>query len=70
MRGFRESEALTYCNFATDQIRVPFNVRDCSNWLQLFGQNVADLGPDAGPGYRNSRNANLEGVGLPRGARV
>jgi len=32
MRGFRESEALKYCNFATDQILVPFKVRDCSNY--------------------------------------
>ena len=32
MRGFRESEELTYCNFATDLIMVPFKVRDCSNY--------------------------------------
>ena len=32
MRGFRESESLTYCNFPTDLILVPFKVRDCSNY--------------------------------------
>ena len=32
MRGFRESEALTNCNFPTDLILVPFKVRDCSNY--------------------------------------
>jgi hypothetical protein len=32
MRGFRESEALTNCNFPTDLILVPFKVRDSSKY--------------------------------------
>ena len=32
VRGFRESEELTYCNFASDLILVPFKVRDCTNY--------------------------------------
>jgi hypothetical protein len=32
LRGYRESEELTYCNFAIDLILVPFKVRDCSNY--------------------------------------
>ena len=32
LRGYRESEELTYCNFPTDLILVPFKVRDCSNY--------------------------------------
>jgi hypothetical protein len=32
LRGFRESEEIAYCNFASDLIRVPFKVRDCSNY--------------------------------------
>ena len=32
MRGFRESEELTYCNFPADLILAPFKVRDCSNY--------------------------------------
>ncbi|HEY4960668.1 MAG TPA: hypothetical protein VFC15_14805 [Candidatus Limnocylindrales bacterium] len=32
MRGFRESEELTYCNSPTDLVLVPFKVRECSNY--------------------------------------
>ena len=32
LRGFRESEELTYCDFASDLIPVPFKVRNCSNY--------------------------------------
>ncbi len=32
--GFRESEEITYCNFACDQLLlIPFKVRSCSNYL-------------------------------------
>jgi hypothetical protein len=32
MQGFRETEEVTYCTFACELIRVPFKVRDCSNY--------------------------------------
>jgi len=32
LRGYRESEEITYCNYASDLILVPFKVRDCSNF--------------------------------------
>jgi hypothetical protein len=31
MRGFRESEELVYCCFATPMFLVPFSVRDCND---------------------------------------
>lgn len=31
LRGFRESEEVTYCYYAT-LLKVPFKVRDCSNY--------------------------------------
>ncbi|MGE5110389.1 MAG: hypothetical protein ACM3JB_06005 [Acidobacteriaceae bacterium] len=31
MRGFRESEELVYCYFATPMFLVPFSVRDCND---------------------------------------
>ncbi len=31
LRGFRESEELVYCYFATPMFLVPFAVRDCCN---------------------------------------
>ncbi len=32
MRGFRETEEVTYCTFAFELIRVPFKIRECSNY--------------------------------------
>jgi hypothetical protein len=31
LQGYRESEEVTYCNYATLMV-VPFKVRDCSNF--------------------------------------
>lgn len=32
LQGFRESEEVVYCTYATDLIPVPFKVRECSNY--------------------------------------
>ncbi len=31
IRGFRESEELVFCDFASNLIRIPFKVRECTN---------------------------------------
>ena len=33
LRGFRESEELTYCDFLTQPIVVSFQVRECSRYV-------------------------------------
>jgi len=33
LRGFRESEELTYCDFLTQPILVGFQVRECSRYV-------------------------------------
>ena len=33
LRGFRESEELTYCDFLTQPILVSFQVRECSRYV-------------------------------------
>lgn len=32
IRGFRESEELIFCDFSSPLIRIPFKVRECSNY--------------------------------------
>lgn len=32
IRGFRESEELVFCDYASDLIRIPFKVKECSNY--------------------------------------
>ena len=32
IRGYRESEELVFCDYASDLIRVPFKVKECSNY--------------------------------------
>lgn len=32
IRGYRESEELVFCDYASDLIRIPFKVKECSNY--------------------------------------
>lgn len=68
IRGFRESEELVFCDYASDLIRIPFKVKECSNyrdrtspdWEQMEKLAI-DLKPEVSlgkpAGFRVARDA-------------
>jgi hypothetical protein len=66
IRGFRESEELSFCDYASDLIRIPFKVKDCSNYRDRTSpdwEQMEKLAIDVRPSVRYAKSAGFQVAG-------
>ena len=63
--GFRESEELVFCDYASDLIRIPFKVKECSNYRDRTSpdwEQMEKLAIDVRPSVKYARAAGFQMV--------